>query len=89
MPNDDFFYRAYGKSFEEFEAICAMPDKFILYRGHKDGKYPESDDFRKKFLALSANEKQEYWDMINRIPLEIKPSTKAVKELLDIFSRYQ
>lgn len=34
----DFFLRAFGCNPEEFVAILAMPDDYILYRDYFDGK---------------------------------------------------
>ena len=93
MPGSDFFKRAYGTSIEEFEAICAMPDNLILYRGWKDEDNPEAALWRDAFLRLTPTQKKEYWDLVDVVPLNTerindamkKTQTTQIKDLLVAF----
>jgi hypothetical protein len=57
MTNEDFFYRAFGESEEEFLRILYMPEKILMYRGNKPK--PEEKKWLKKFQKLSKSDKQE------------------------------
>lgn len=93
MPGSDFFKRAYGSSIEEFEAICAMPDNLLLYRGRKDEDNPEAAAWRDAFLRLTPKQQQEYWELVDAVPLNAerinnalkKTRTKQIKNLLTSF----
>ena len=93
MPGSDFFRRAYGTSVDEFEAICAMPDSLLLYRGKTDEDNPPAAAWRDAFLDLSPTQKLEYWKLVDFAPLNagrINESlaltqTKKIKELLAAF----
>jgi hypothetical protein len=80
MPGSNFFRRAYGTSFEEFEAICAMPDNLLLYRGWKDEDNPEAALWRDTFLQLTQMQKNEYWETVSSHPLSIEQIERALKK---------
>ena len=99
MPGSDFFKRAYGTSVEEFEAICAMPDRLLLYRGKKDDDNPtaaEAAEWRDAFLRLTPTQKEEYWKLVDHAPLNAerinealeKTHTKPIKNLLAAFQKH-
>ena len=83
MPGSDFFKRAYGRSFDEFEAICAMPDYLILHRGRTDDINEDSiaaAEWRESFLRLTSSQKQEYWKLVDTTPLNVEQISKALQQ---------
>ncbi|MBM4293761.1 MAG: cobalamin-binding domain-containing protein [Deltaproteobacteria bacterium] len=57
MPGEDFFYRAYGESLEEFMKILYMPEEILMKRGRTPGT--EEITWFNKFNKLTANERNE------------------------------
>jgi hypothetical protein len=53
----DFIARAFGETFDEFQEILAMPDRYIIYRKHyeRDG----ARDWKRMYRRLSADRKAE------------------------------
>lgn len=61
-PNPDFFGAAFGNSYEEFEEIISMPDRYIIYRNRfKDNG---ADDWRKLFRRLNPSDKEELYSIL-------------------------
>ena len=96
MPKSDFFRRAYGASYDEFEAICAMPEYLSINRGRTDEATPvaaKAAAWRNAFLRLSPIQKTEYWSLVDTAPLNAerigeaikKTSTTQIRELLTAF----
>jgi len=63
MPGEDFFYRAFGHSAEEFKRILYMPEKILMYRD----RIPKADEINwiSQFDALTVNEKADLLSIIN------------------------
>lgn len=64
-----FFKRAFGDSFEDFEAILLRPHHFIFNRDwyeRLDGK-PQFDDFTSEFSRLSPSEKAELLVLLSSV----------------------
>jgi len=57
MTSQDFFFRAFGQSAEEFIKILYMPEKLLMNRGTKPG--PDERDWCQKFENLTKGEKLE------------------------------
>jgi len=57
----DFFYRAFGKSSEDFKELLTRPQHFIFYREwyEKDGGKSEFEDYQIQMKRLSNSEKEE------------------------------
>lgn len=63
---DDFFYRAYGKSAEEFIEILTMPDDFIRFRDFFE-KNVFSQMWKKHYIALSINDKRDLLEILDKM----------------------
>jgi hypothetical protein len=64
-----FFKRAFGDSYEDFEGILLMPHHFIFNRDwyeHMDGK-PEFDEFSKQFGLLHSEERDELLQLLSSV----------------------
>lgn len=57
MPGEDFFYRAFGESLEEFNRILYMPEEILMKRGRSPGS--EEINWLNKFNKLTDHEKKE------------------------------
>ena len=57
MPREDFFYRAFGESKDEFQVILYMPEQILMYRGAE--KKSDEKAWITKFQNLSNGEKKE------------------------------
>ena len=57
MTGEDFFYRAFGKTPEEFKTILHMPERILMYRKHEPQS--EEKDWLVKFKALTESERYE------------------------------
>ena len=57
MPREDFFYRAFGESKDEFQVILHMPEQILMYRGFE--KKSDEKAWITKFQNLSNGEKKE------------------------------
>jgi len=77
MYKEDFFYRAFGESKEEFMAILHMPEHILMNRG-RESKHEEEEWFS-KFNALTKNEKTEL--------LEILCKNRLRKDLINASAR--
>jgi len=62
MPGEEFFYRAFGESVEEFKEILFMPEWILMNRGREAGS--QEKEWRKAFRRLSENEKNEFLNII-------------------------
>ena len=55
-PNPEFFYAAFGESYDEFVEILSMPDHYIIFRErYKD----DAKEWRKGFRRLSKSSREE------------------------------
>lgn len=57
MTGEEFFFRAFGSTPEEFRTILHMPERILMFRT-KDS-LPEEIDWLKKFNTLTKHEKSE------------------------------
>ena len=64
MPAENFFYRAFGQSEEEFRMILHMPEKLLMSRGKIEGS--EEIEWKKKFNKLTKSEKDDLVSILCR-----------------------
>jgi hypothetical protein len=57
MTTQDFFFRAFGESADEFVKILYMPEKLLMNRGSKPGQ--DEKDWCQKYEKLTKNERQD------------------------------
>jgi hypothetical protein len=57
MPGEEFFYRAYGESLDDFMKILYMPEEILMKRGRTPGS--EEIAWLNKFNKLTGNERNE------------------------------
>jgi hypothetical protein len=62
MPREDFFYRAFGKSEDEFMTILHMPEHILMYRGIKPK--PDEQVWTAKFQALTPGQRKQLLEML-------------------------
>ena len=74
----DFFQRAFGEDFLEFEKIISMPHKYIFHRNwySQYGGKQEYDGFMEQFLKLSKTDKEELFELLGA------KKSSALQELL-------
>lgn len=85
-PNPDFFHAAFGRNYEEFTEILAMPDRYIIYRE----KYSNNlaAEWRALYRKLSSDEKDEFLRLLEQLnkvkdKMELINKNKKYKELLE------
>jgi hypothetical protein len=61
---ENYFYRAFGKTSEEFIEILSMPRDFIIYRSLHE-ETGETNAWREKFLRLSSVEKADLCRLVS------------------------
>jgi hypothetical protein len=92
MPKEDFFYRAFGQTEEEFLMILHMPEYLLMNRG----RIPRHDeiDWSTKFSKLTMNEKNELLTILceNRTKSKLyniiyKNKCLKIKKLLKYYVR--
>ncbi len=61
-PNPDFVRAAFGKTYEEFLEILAMPDRYIIYRS----KYANNgaSEWRRKYRKLTESNRDEFLELL-------------------------
>jgi hypothetical protein len=57
MTGEDFFYRAFGETTEEFISILHMPENILMYRTRTPQK--EEKEWTRKFKKLKDGEKKD------------------------------
>lgn len=62
MTGEEFFYRAFGESEEEFLRILHMPERILMSRGRTPG--PEETAWVTLFTALTDGEKKELLEIL-------------------------
>ncbi len=71
MTGEEFFYRAFGESEEEFIRILHMPEQILMNRGREAGQ--DETDWINKFDSLTNSEKRELLSILcqyrNKSPL--------------------
>ena len=89
----DFFKRAFGDSFEEYERILLMPHHFIFNRDwfeHQGGK-AEFEEFTAQFARLEQSEKQQLLELLSSVDaryfdtLHEDASSERVAEILRFY----
>ncbi len=64
-PNPEFVLTAFGKDYNEFLEILAMPERYIIYRF--DYANNGTEEWRKGFRALSQTERNEFLNLLERL----------------------
>lgn len=77
MAREDFFYRAFGETKEEFITILHMPEHLLMSRGREP--QPEEKEWRSKFNSLTNNESKEL--------IEILCENKSQNKLINVISK--
>jgi len=62
MTGEEFFYRAFGETEEDFIEILHMPENILMHRG-KSPK-PKERAWKQKFRKLTRNEKKELLSLL-------------------------
>lgn len=62
MPGEDFFYRAFGQTPEEFIEILHMPEQIVMNR--KRTPQSKEVDWKNKFRAMTANEQNKMLEIL-------------------------
>ncbi|HHW11261.1 MAG TPA: cobalamin-binding domain-containing protein [Firmicutes bacterium] len=63
-PNPAFFEAAFGRTYDEFREILAMPDLYIIYRN----RYREqADEWRRAYRQLSDEERNDFLVLLERL----------------------
>jgi len=90
MPGDDFFYRAFGSSTDEFITILYMPESILMNRGRKPKT--EEIEWYSKFSELTNNEKKELLIILceNRTKSKLAKAISRINnmKLADILDYY-
>jgi len=90
MPGEEFFYRAFGETLEEFMQILYMPEQILMKRGRIPGN--EERIWFKKFNKLTRNEKNELITILceNRTRNNLKKAIAQIKnkKLKNILEMY-
>ena len=90
MTGEDFFYRAFGESPEEFKTILHMPEKILMFRTHE--RLADEKDWLGKFNSLTKNEKVDLISILaknrNKITLQRAYASLTSAGLRDILSYY-
>lgn len=90
MPREDFFYRAFGESEDEFLTILHMPEHILMYRGSKPK--PDEKAWFAKFQSLPQGEKKELLETLcqNRTRQKLLTAYhhKKSRRLKDILEYY-
>ena len=83
-PKKEFFMKAFGRNYNEFQRLITMPDNYIIYRDHFENDGAKdwhaaysvlSDAKRRRFEATVFNNKSPFAD--------IRTGDHAVDGLLD------
>ena len=80
---EDFFYKAFGQSHEEFYELLYMPRDYVMYRSTYENN-GLAQQWREKFADLSYEQKEE---LIAALCNNIKPQTESVSNLLLFYSQ--
>ena len=81
--SDDFFHRAFGNSFEDFERLLALPHAFIFERDffeHGDGR-PLLDEYESLAKRLSPNQWSELIALLSDT-IRATPRREAYRKLV-------
>ncbi|MYI68752.1 MAG: radical SAM protein, partial [Boseongicola sp. SB0673_bin_14] len=81
--SEDFFHRAFGDSYEEFERLLSLPHAFIFQRDffeHGEGK-PVLDDYHALLRRFSPAQQAELTDLLNQTLLQ-RPRREAFARLI-------
>lgn len=90
MTGEEFFYRAFGESVEEFMTILHMPERILMFRKHEP--QAEEKDWLKKFKALTKSEREELVSILaknrNKVTLQKAYAGLTSTTLRDILAYY-
>ena len=78
----DFFLRAFGSSYEEFERLLSLPHAFIFHRNfyeHGEGR-PVLDEYTALLGHLSTEQRNELASMLSTV-LQMRPQREAFLKL--------
>ena len=90
MTSEDFFYRAFGSTVEEFIEILHMPERILMWRSEK----PQTAEIEwlNKFRNLTSSEQREIRNILsnskNKYQLlnsYTKTNNKKLKEILEYY----
>jgi len=90
MPGEDFFYRAFGASAEEFREILHMPELIVMNR--KRTPQHKEIEWKNKFKSMTKNEQSELLEILctsntKQKLLKIIPKIKnnKINKILDLY----
>lgn len=78
----DFFLRAFGSSYEEFERLLSLPHAFIFHRNFYEhgGGRPVLDEYNALLRRLSTEQRNELAGLLSAV-LQMRPQRKAFLKL--------
>ena len=78
----EFFFRAFGGNYEEFERLLALPHAFIFHRNfYENGQgKPVLDEYNSLLRRLSTSQRRELTGLLSTVLLE-RPKRKAYLKL--------
>ena len=80
--SQDFFLRAFGSSYEEFETLLSLPHAFIFHRNfyeHGGGK-PVLEEYNALLRRLSTSQRNELAGLLS-VVLQMRPQREAFLKL--------
>jgi hypothetical protein len=80
-PNPKFYAAAFGKSYQEFLEILAMPDRYIIHR--EKYMHNEAADWLRRFRKLPSTSKSEVFNI-----LELLNGSRDKKEIMAQNKKY-
>jgi hypothetical protein len=87
-PNPEFVRFAFGKTYEEFLEILAMPDRYIIYR--KEYENNGATDWRNKYRRLSAESREEFLNLLAQLSKDRnrKKTILRLRKYRDLIEHY-
>ncbi|WP_420632603.1 radical SAM protein [Candidatus Palauibacter sp.] len=80
--SNEFFHRAFGSSYEEFEKLLALPHAFIFHRDYYEngGGRPVLDEYNALLRRLSSAQRNELTELLSGV-LQMRPRRDAFLKL--------
>ena len=86
-PNPEFFYEAFGETYEQFVEIVSMPEHYVIHR-HKH-KTNGAADWARLFGRLTQGQRATLYETLDRGPVTKEIiSTVSGKRLIGILEHY-
>ena len=92
MTSEDFFYRAFGETTEEFMTILHMPENILMYRSRTPQK--EEKDWIRKFKKLNEGERKDLLTILcenktkdSLVQAVVETKNKKLKSILQYYLR--